>query len=420
MPGFRKIFWNFGIERSRNSIAIAYYQPRDCCQPRPWPLASPVTFLLGPFIRIPRGIMSYCHTCETQCADITRHLFSYHTQPGVTNPSMAASVSNEFELGDAEDEQTFCFQCSREFRTAAALTAHLGDAQVHFRRAENRAHVLLGTPGYPTHNATGSHRLHPRSSRPHENLGHDYEGSDARSDSSPPRALGRERSRSRGPPRNELDREYAPQDGQGSLYDASSTYQSSEDSSEELTSESDENDDILMDTEYETQTHLGAIPVSPISRHAQYPQTSGLVVGDTQSLNPPYTPGAYTFIHPQGVNAYAQEGTSMSHSRPESELATGTSNYHHRSETTQRLAVLQTGDSFNSSHAPQTHNVATPRGHGIMCPICLDPAENVTSTLCGHIFCASCIKLALSMREACPVCNRPTGRWSTHPIYPAF
>ncbi|CUA66815.1 hypothetical protein RSOLAG22IIIB_00263 [Rhizoctonia solani] len=323
--------------------------------------------------------MAYCHICETECVDITRHLFSCHTQPGATNPSTTAGAPNEIEPSEAEDEETFCYQCSREFQTAAALAAHLGDAQVHFRSTGNRANVPWGRSSY---HATGLQVLRPRSSRPSENLDPNYEGNDASA---------------------------LPHD-QSSVY-TNSTHLSSEDSSDELASEDDESDDMPMETEYDVQahTHTGAIlgPPNPIT-------------GDVQTPHPAYAPGAYVFtspstVNPRGVHTYAPEGISMSHSRPQSELTLGMSNYYHRSGAT-RLD----GETEDSSHASQTQGASAPRGHGIMCPICLEPAENVTSTLCGHIFCGSCIHSALSVREACPVCNRPTGRWTPHPIYPVF
>ncbi|KAJ5897979.1 hypothetical protein N7504_008267 [Penicillium tannophilum] len=49
------------------------------------------------------------------------------------------------------------------------------------------------------------------------------------------------------------------------------------------------------------------------------------------------------------------------------------------------------------------------------CPICMDTPENATSTICGHLFCHSCIIECLDraveqnrqMRTTCPVCRKP-------------
>ncbi|KAH7339632.1 hypothetical protein B0J17DRAFT_656047 [Rhizoctonia solani] len=286
-------------------------------------------------------------------------------------------------------------------------------------------------PGYPSHDATGSYSLYHGSSRASTNSDYDDEDSALDSGRSSPQALSIQgQGNSRGPSdsqRNELHREHPLQDDHGPPYDANSTHQSTETSSEEFDSESDEDDDMSMDAGYpDTQNHSSATSVPSASHHAQYSRPRGFVTEDAQSPNPPYAPDAHAFMSPQstinpsGANAYAQEGMSMSHSYPKSELTPGTSYYCHRSGATHHLDVYHAGSSSSSSFPPQPHNAPTPRGRGIICPICLDPAQDVTSTLCGHIFCASCIKSALSMREACPVCNRAISQWSTHPIYPVF
>ncbi|KAI6131017.1 hypothetical protein EDD16DRAFT_1538284 [Pisolithus croceorrhizus] len=43
------------------------------------------------------------------------------------------------------------------------------------------------------------------------------------------------------------------------------------------------------------------------------------------------------------------------------------------------------------------------------CRICsLDPCENMTATICGHIFCNSCITQAIISKSECPVCRSAT------------
>jgi hypothetical protein len=39
------------------------------------------------------------------------------------------------------------------------------------------------------------------------------------------------------------------------------------------------------------------------------------------------------------------------------------------------------------------------------CSICLEQFKCPTATLCGHVFCKSCINLALNSRQSCPSCN---------------
>ncbi|KAF8094627.1 hypothetical protein N665_0358s0009 [Sinapis alba] len=40
------------------------------------------------------------------------------------------------------------------------------------------------------------------------------------------------------------------------------------------------------------------------------------------------------------------------------------------------------------------------------CPICLCPFTEEMSTKCGHIFCKSCIKEAISRQAKCPTCRK--------------
>ncbi|VVA96794.1 unnamed protein product [Arabis nemorensis] len=40
------------------------------------------------------------------------------------------------------------------------------------------------------------------------------------------------------------------------------------------------------------------------------------------------------------------------------------------------------------------------------CPICMCPFTKETSTKCGHIFCNSCIKKAISCQAVCPTCRK--------------
>lgn len=45
----------------------------------------------------------------------------------------------------------------------------------------------------------------------------------------------------------------------------------------------------------------------------------------------------------------------------------------------------------------------------LYCRVCLrDPCDDITATMCGHIFCNRCIIDAVMTRSACPVCTAPT------------
>ncbi|CAE6516430.1 unnamed protein product [Rhizoctonia solani] len=269
----------------------------------------------------------FCHTCETECNDITRHLFSYHTQPEAISPGMSADAGgllNEFEPEEAEDEQTFCLQCSREFHTAAALAVHLSDTPVHNRMTQ-RARVSLVSlvcrvthlmmpqdPIVYTTEAPGHQQTWIMTTRtaPWTRAVHPHKHSRFRD----------EATRGAHQTRQEMNFiENAPHTtivGHRTRQ-ANSAHQPPEFSSEEFDSESDEDDDMSTDAGYpNTQNHSGMTSVPSASHYAQYSRPRGFVTGDVQSSNPPYAPGAYAFMSPQpaitssGANAYAQEGMS--------------------------------------------------------------------------------------------------------------
>lgn len=55
----------------------------------------------------------------------------------------------------------------------------------------------------------------------------------------------------------------------------------------------------------------------------------------------------------------------------------------------------------------------------VVCPICFDSIfkKAASSTVCGHLFCYSCIKTEIQLRNKCPLCKRKLTRTQIHPIY---
>lgn len=55
----------------------------------------------------------------------------------------------------------------------------------------------------------------------------------------------------------------------------------------------------------------------------------------------------------------------------------------------------------------------------VICPICFDSIfkKQASSTVCGHLFCYSCIKTEIQLRHKCPLCKRKITRSQIHPIY---
>ncbi|ESO83097.1 hypothetical protein LOTGIDRAFT_236870 [Lottia gigantea] len=60
----------------------------------------------------------------------------------------------------------------------------------------------------------------------------------------------------------------------------------------------------------------------------------------------------------------------------------------------------------------------------ITCPICMDDDRQIkrtgrqlTSTVCGHIFCSQCIKQSLRSFHTCPTCRKSLRMNQIHPIF---
>uniref|UniRef100_A0A0A8YF62 RING-type domain-containing protein n=1 Tax=Arundo donax TaxID=35708 RepID=A0A0A8YF62_ARUDO len=51
------------------------------------------------------------------------------------------------------------------------------------------------------------------------------------------------------------------------------------------------------------------------------------------------------------------------------------------------------------------------------CPVCWNKLEEPSTTICGHIFCAECIKQAIKVQKKCPTCRRSLRSNNFHRIY---
>ncbi|KAG1769348.1 hypothetical protein EDD22DRAFT_869002 [Suillus occidentalis] len=75
-------------------------------------------------------------------------------------------------------------------------------------------------------------------------------------------------------------------------------------------------------------------------------------------------------------------------------------------------SVVTSSDSLPLQQGAEVPPGDTPSTNGqspLYCRVCLrDPCDDVTATMCGHIFCNRCIIDAVMARSACPVCTAPT------------
>jgi len=58
-----------------------------------------------------------------------------------------------------------------------------------------------------------------------------------------------------------------------------------------------------------------------------------------------------------------------------------------------------------------------PKETTFSCPICMGPLVEEMSTKCGHIFCKSCIKAAITVQGKCPTCRRKVTARDIHRVY---
>lgn len=73
------------------------------------------------------------------------------------------------------------------------------------------------------------------------------------------------------------------------------------------------------------------------------------------------------------------------------------------------MTISRQNDVCNDIDALQT--VSTTRSTGnqkLLCQLCSETRIEPTSTLCGHIFCWTCIHKWLKERTECPICRAPT------------
>ncbi|XP_042416867.1 E3 ubiquitin-protein ligase bre-1-like isoform X1 [Zingiber officinale] len=58
-----------------------------------------------------------------------------------------------------------------------------------------------------------------------------------------------------------------------------------------------------------------------------------------------------------------------------------------------------------------------PKQPTFSCPICMNTMTEATSTICGHIFCKSCIVASIQAQKKCPTCRRKLNMNNFHRVY---
>eukprot|EP00899_Mesostigma_viride_P012116 jgi/Mesvir1/20905/Mv07979-RA.1 len=86
-----------------------------------------------------------------------------------------------------------------------------------------------------------------------------------------------------------------------------------------------------------------------------------------------------------------------------------------------------TSTAAGAAASPRKHHDAGGGGGGgggdsakrleVQCSICLDVIKQMSSTRCGHVFCAPCIGEALSKSKTCPTCREKLKPKDVHRVY---
>ncbi|KAJ3671895.1 hypothetical protein LUZ60_007974 [Juncus effusus] len=58
-----------------------------------------------------------------------------------------------------------------------------------------------------------------------------------------------------------------------------------------------------------------------------------------------------------------------------------------------------------------------PKEPTFTCPVCLNQLTEPCSTICGHVFCQSCIKASIQAQKKCPTCRRKLNKNNFHRVY---
>ncbi|CAK9093572.1 Peroxisome biogenesis factor 10 (Peroxin-10) (Peroxisomal biogenesis factor 10) (Peroxisome assembly protein 10) (Peroxisome assembly protein PER8) [Durusdinium trenchii] len=69
------------------------------------------------------------------------------------------------------------------------------------------------------------------------------------------------------------------------------------------------------------------------------------------------------------------------------------------------VADTETLQAAMGNWAPALPQSRLSAGRPPRCNICMGPAESVTATLCGHLFCWDCIASWCAMKASCPLCR---------------
>ncbi|KIK81504.1 hypothetical protein PAXRUDRAFT_832802 [Paxillus rubicundulus Ve08.2h10] len=144
----------------------------------------------------------------------------------------------------------------------------------------------------------------------------------------------------------------------------------------------------------------GTVRASPSPRPSEHSSTGGIVTSETRSASPRSSARTESFYNLSTPNSPLSPSESIVHVSAEGIPA------HVRENRAYLVATSAPSGYLTTTVAGPSTSTTTQRLH---CRICLrDPCEDVTATICGHIFCKRCITQAVVAKSECPVCGSAT------------
>lgn len=125
----------------------------------------------------------------------------------------------------------------------------------------------------------------------------------------------------------------------------------------------------------------------------------------------PLSDHSIVFVSADSIPEYIRENRAylVATSAPSPPSSATSSCVHLPSVVTSSDSLPLQQDHNDRAEVPPADFHSTNGQSPLHCRVCLrDPCDDVTATMCGHIFCNRCIIDAVMARSACPVCTAPT------------
>jgi hypothetical protein len=82
-----------------------------------------------------------------------------------------------------------------------------------------------------------------------------------------------------------------------------------------------------------------------------------------------------------------------------------------------RKTIFNTSSAESTSVSLSNNDVIEQFKRSLKCSICLDIIQDMTSTICGHVYCGKCIRAAIRATSKCPLCQRKIRLKDIHGLF---